>query len=914
MTARQVGKGGGRPGLWLRLILRLYPRRFREEWGRDLLDLYSDIDGTTPSTSSGTSRFRITRDLIANAFHMRLDAFRTKRTHSMNTNSSRVSIISRSTTLESVVQDLRFGFRTLRKSPGFTLVAVLTLALGIGANTAIFSVMNTVLLRDLPYDQPDRVVQLLAVRRGEFVVRNIWLAYPEIEDMRQTETLSHVSARQSWSPVMYGSDDPTQVSGSSVSASYFGIFGVTPALGRFFLPEEEELGHDPVVVLSYGFWQQLGGDPGVVGGTLDLDGTRYTVVGVAPADFEDPFGDRRVWRARPPFWDSERMARNNHSWRGIGRVADGVTIEQAQADLNRIWLGFGEEYPEFHTNEGIRLMTAKEWMVGDVRLAILILLGAVGLVLLIACANVANLLLTRTVNRGREVALRASLGAGRARLTRQIVTEVCLLFLLGGGAGLLLAYASADYLAAFAQPGLPRITNVPIDGAVLGVTLAITLITGIVFGLTAAYPTLRSDLASALQLGGRSTKGDKRSERLRGGLVVAEVALTLLLLAGSGLLLKSLWRLHQVEPGFRSENVLTMRALLRTGDYAEHEEVTFLYDGFIERLRALPGVTDAGAINGLPMTGAQNCEFVWPDGRPIPTSREEVTGPRCLEVRVVTPDYFKTMGVTMLRGRGFNALDDAAGSPVAVINQAAARAGFPEEEPIGRRVTIYETRAWLPSVSREIVGVVADVRQVALAADPIPAIYVALDQEVDPTRRRSMTIAIRTERDPTMFAAAARSTMRQIDNNILLTSVQTMDDVVTSTVSGSRFRVTLILIFGSVALVLAAVGVAGVVGYAISQRIPEIGIRMALGAQTPNIYRLVMSQGAKLVGLGIVIGVAGSVAITRVISGLLFEVSALDPVAFVGAGVLMAVIALVAVWVPARRAIKVDPVEVLRTE
>jgi putative ABC transport system permease protein len=446
------------------------------------------------------------------------------------------------------------------------------------------------------------------------------------------------------------------------------------------------------------------------------------------------------------------------------------------------------------------------------------------------------------------------------------------------------------------------------------VTLAITLTTGIVFGLTAAYPTLRSDLASTLQLGGRSTKGDKRSERLRGGLVVAEVALTLLLLAGSGLLLKSLWKLHQVEPGFRSENVLTMRALLRTGDYAEHEEVTFLYSDFIERLRALPGVTDAGAINGLPMTGAQNCEFVWPDGRPIPTSREEVTGPRCLEVREVTPEYLKAMGVTMLRGRGFGPLDDAAGNPVAVINLAAATAGFPDDEAIGKRVTIYETRAWLPSVSREIVGVVADVRQVALAADPIPAIYVALDQEVDPNRRRSMTIAIRSGGDPTILADAARNALRQIDNNILLTSVQTMDDVVADTISGSRFRVTLIFIFGSVALFLAAVGVAGVVGYSISQRIPEIGIRMALGAQTTNIYRLVMSQGAKLIGWGIVLGMAGAFAVTRIMSGLLFEVSALDPVAFLGAGALMAVIALLSVWIPARRAVKVDPVEVLKAE
>jgi putative ABC transport system permease protein len=828
--------------------------------------------------------------------------------------SDKVSLIARSTTLESVVQDLRFGLRTLLRSPGFTLVAVVTLALGIGANTAIFSVMNTVLLRDLPYDEPDQVVQLLAVRQGQFVRRGVWLAYPEIEDMRQTTTLSHVSAWQSWWPVMYGPDDPSVVGGASVSASYFGIFGISPALGRFFLPEEEELGHEPVTVLSYGFWQQLGGDPAMIGESLDLDGTRYTVVGVAPAEFEDPSGNRRMWRARPPHWDRERMARNNHSWRAIARVADGVTIGQAQADMDRLWLAFAEEYPQFHTNEAVTLMTAKEWMVGNVRLAILVLLGSVGLVLLIACANVANLLLTRTVNRSREVALRASLGAGSGRITRQIVTEVCLLFALGGGAGLLLAYATADHLGALARGALPRITEVQIDGVVLAATLAITLVTGVVFGLTAAYPTIRSDLAAALQLGGRSTRGDRRSERLRGSLVVAEVALSLLLLAGSGLLLKSLWRLQQVEPGFRSENVLAMSVAPRAGDYAEHAEITLLYDDFIERIRAMPGVIAAGAINSLPMTGAQNCERVWPDARPLPTSADQVTGPRCLEVRVVTPEYFSTMGMPMLRGRDFGELDDAAGNPVVVINQAAAAAGFPDEEPLGQRITLFETRAWLPDVSREIVGVVGNVRQVALAADPIPAMYVALDQEPDPGRRRGMTVVVRAEGDLTPLANAARETLRQIDRNILLASVNTMDDIVARTVSGSRFRVTLILLFGAVALLLAAVGVAGVVGYTISQRIPEIGIRMALGAQTASIYALVMRQGAQLIGWGIALGLAGAFAITRVMSGLLFEVSALDPAAFLAAGVLMTAIALLAVWVPARRATRVDPMEVLRTE
>ncbi|UCC49318.1 MAG: ABC transporter permease, partial [Gemmatimonadota bacterium] len=483
----------------------------------------------------------------------------------------------------------------------------------------------------------------------------------------------------------------------------------------------------PVVVLSYGFWQgSYGGDPGVLGKTIDLDGTQYTVVGVAPADFEDPFGDRPLWRARPPDWDAASISRLNHSWRGIARLRDGVTVEQAQADQDRIWRYLAEEYPDEHGQDGVKLVAAREYAVGSVRTTMVVLLGAVGLVLLIACANVANLLLSRTVVRSREVALRAALGAGRGRIIRQLLTETCLLFLLGGLVGLGFAWVGTDSLLALGGADLPRLSAISIDGTVLGFTLGISLLTGVVFGLTAAYPAVRSDLASALKVGGRSTTGDRESQRLRGALVVAEIALSLVLLAGGGLLLKSLYNLRQVDPGFRAENVLTLRLLPRSGVYPEHAEVTRLYESVLDRVASLPGVRMAGAINMLPMTGGQNCEFVWRDDRPFPT-REEVAGyegPRCLEVRVVSPDYFRAMGVTVVQGRGFTAQDDEAGSPVAVINEAAATIGFPGEELVGKRVTLYETRDWLPNVSRELVGVVRNVRQIGLAVDPVPAMYV----------------------------------------------------------------------------------------------------------------------------------------------------------------------------------------------
>ena len=815
-------------------------------------------------------------------------------------------------------QDLRYGFRQLRSSPGFTLVAVVSLGLGIGANTAIFSVVNGVLLRPLPYEEPEQVVHLFRTLRGETSMRISWMAYPEIDDIRaMNQTLAYVAAFQWWTPVLYGRGEPTQLFAGSVSASYFRIFGVRPALGRFFVPEEGELGHVPVVVLSYGFWQgSYGGDPGVLGETIDLDGAQYTVVGVAPPDFEDPFGDRPLWRARPPDWDAASISRLNHSWRGIARLRDGVTVEQAQADQDRIWRYLAEEYPDEHGEDGVKLVAAREYAVGSVRTTMVVLLGAVGLVLLIACANVANLLLSRTVVRSREVALRAALGAGGGRIIRQLLTEACLLFLLGGLVGLGFAWVGTDSLLALGGADLPRLSAISIDGTVLGFTLGISLLTGLVFGLTAAYPAVRSDLASALKVGGRSTTGDRESQRLRGALVVAEIALSLVLLAGGGLLLKSLYNLRQVDPGFRAENVLTLRLLPRSGEYPEHAEVTRLYEGVLDRVASLPGVRMAGAINMLPMTGGQNCEFVWRDDRPFPTPEEVAgyEGPRCLEIRVVSPDYFRAMGVTVVRGRGFTAQDDEAGSPVAVINEAAATIGFPGEELVGKRVTLYETRDWLPNVSRELVGVVRNVRQIGLAVDPVPAMYVPHAQEMDPGRRWSMVLTLRTERDPTEMAEDVRAAVWQVDENLTISAVRTMAAVMTRSVAGPRFRTVLLAIFGAVAVLLSAVGVAGVVGYAVSQRVPEIGLRMALGAQHRDIYAAVMRQGVRLTALGLLLGLVGSLAITRLLSGLLYGISASDPLTFVAVCILMVLIALLAIWIPARNALRVDPVEALNTE
>jgi putative ABC transport system permease protein len=897
------------------LLLLLYPARFRRDYGREALrQLESDLEEATQ-----TGWLRSCAERVASLLDFALAGI-AERAAAFRKTATRHRPPRRAYLMNTLIQDARVALRGFIRQPAFTIVAIASLALGVGGNTAIFSVANGVLFQPLPYGEPDRVVQILGTRQAELTLRTVWLAYPEIDDIRAaSDAFTDISAVQWWSPILYGGGEPTRMFGQSVSACFFRIFGLQPAVGRFFTPEEEELDHARVVVLSHRFWQQrFGGDPDIVGRTLDLGGVSYSVVGVAPERFVDPFGgEPLLWRSRPSDWDAIRLARFNHSWRAIGRLAEGVTLAQAQADVDRIWDNFRSEYPGSHTDDGAQLRPAKDWMVGRVRTGVLVLLGAVGLLLLIACANVASLFLTRSLTRSREVALRSALGAGRGRIVRQLVTEVSLLFLIGGAVGLPVAWLGIDSLSALGAQNLPRFAEIRFDWMVLGFALGTSLVTGLLFGLTAAYPSAHSDLAATLQSGGRGSSGDRKSQRLRSGLVVAEIAIALVLLAGGGLLLKSLWNMHRVDPGFRSENVLTLRVYPRSGSYTEPEEVTHLYEQLTGRVASLPGVTKAGAINFLPMWGGQNCEFVWRDDRPMPTTMEELAqydGPRCLEVRVVTPGYFQAMGIPVVRGRGFTEQDNEDALPVAVISRSAAELGFRGEEPLGKRVTMYETRDYLPNISREVVGVVGDVRQTSVAEEGVPAIYFAHAQAADPGRRRVMTLVARTQRDPTASAEVARAAVWEVDDNITIDFVQSMTAVKNRTVTQPRFRTTLVLIFGGMALLLAAIGVAGVVGYAVSQRIPEIGLRIALGAQHRDIYATVMSQGIRLTALGLALGVCGALAGTRVLSGLLYGVAPTDPTSLVSASLLLALIALVAVWLPARRALRVDPVKTLNAE
>jgi putative ABC transport system permease protein len=807
-----------------------------------------------------------------------------------------------------VGQDLRYGWRIVRRNPSFTAVVVLTLGIGIGGNAAIFSVVNGVLIRPLPYHEPDRVVHLLGTQRG-VLSRHVYMSYPAFTEWRErNESLVNVAAYGGWNPTMLGVGEPSRLAGASVSANFFDVLAVQPALGRFFLPEEEELGHDPVVVLSYGLWQRrFGGDAGVIGRTLNLAGGPYTVVGVAGADFESPLGQPRLWEARPPWWDETQLNRGNRSWRVIGRLKPGVSLEQAQADMDVIAAWMGDEYPAFNTAEGVRLMTVKERMVGTARPAVLVLLGAVGLVLLIACANVANLLLSRSAVRERELALRTALGAGRRRLLGQLLTESLVLSVAGGALGLALAWSGTGYLVALGSAGIPRASEIQVDGTVLLFTLGISIFTSVLFGLVPALQATKADLTDALKEGGRGAVTSVRSQALRGGLVVAEIALSLVLLTGAGLLIRSLKNLERVDAGLDTENVLTMQIAPSREKHPGHRDLTRFYDDLTARLEGIPGVQIAGAISFLPMTGSFSCAGVFRDDRPSETQRDREGRVICAEVRAVTVDYFRVMGMILVRGRGFTIADDSGSTQVAVVNEALARQQYPGEDPIGKRMTANGT-------SREIVGIVRDVRQLNLASGASMAFYSPQAQERQDWMRRWMTLALRTTVAPLSVADMARRTVWEVDESIPINRLRTMESVVSANIAQPRFRTTLLAIFASVALLLASIGIAGVMAYSVSQRVPEIGLRKALGAREHDISALVVRQGLRLTFLGVALGLAGAFATTRLLSSLLFNVPATDFATFVGVTVLLGSIAILACYVPARRASRVDPMVALRLE
>jgi putative ABC transport system permease protein len=812
--------------------------------------------------------------------------------------------------METLLQDVRYSVRTLVKSPGFTAVAVLALALGIGANTAVFTVVDAALLRPLPYDEPDRLVHLWETKlQDQFSQHEA--SYPDFLDWQEnTRSFEGLAGYMDGGSVtLAGRDEPERIKATVVTPNFFDLLGAAPILGRTFQPEDAQRGAEPTVVLSYGLWQRhFGGDPGALGQTLAFNGTSYRVVGVLPAGFRfAKVGEVEAWGALVP---SERqLARRNLYWlKIIARLAPDVTLEQAQAEMSREAGRLASEYPDSHTGIDIAVVPLHDEIVGRAKPILIALLGAVAFVLLIACANVANLLLARSAARQKEIAVRAALGAGRRRIARQLLTESFVLARAGGAAGLLLARWGVDLLVA-AVPGslissMPYLRDLAIDWTALGFTLAVSVATGLVFGLAPAVQVSKPDLLEALKEGGRAVPGPGRS-RLRNALVVSEIALALVLLVGAGLMAESFARMMQVDPGFDPENVLAVQVPLASEKYSEPNHVHAFHRQLRERLEALPGVKGVGLVDLVPIAGGGgNTGSFSVKGRPAPAPGEEIEA----NVRTISPNYFDVMRVPLVRGRAFDERDSA-GAPAVLVNRTLAARAFGDLDPVGQSITFDFDPQRTPY---EIVGVVGDEKVGSLDASTTPVIYFSALQDTP----QYASVVVRTAGDPEKLVGAVRSEVRALDPTLALGTTVTMEDAIADSPSAflRRYPALLAGALAAVALLLAVVGIYGVISYTVAQRTHEIGVRVALGAGRGDIYRLVIRQGMVLALAGVGAGTLAALGLTRFLSGLLFGVSATNPVTFSGVAVLLMAVALLACYVPARRASRVDPMVALRYE
>ena len=811
--------------------------------------------------------------------------------------------------METFWQDFRYSWRLLLATPGFTLVAVVALALGIGANTAIFSVVNAVLLRPLPYRQPEQLVMVWEHNRPRARAQNVVNVANFLDWRDQSTVFAQLAGFYDTRFNLTGVAEPEELIGQVVEPNFFPLLGVDAARGRTFTPEEGRQGGPNVVILSHGLWQRrFGADPGLVGRTIKLNGQDYNVVGVMPPEFRFFVRQGSLSGQPSEMWLPLSLSPNMRVRRGrfmsaVARLQPGVRPEQAQAEMNTVGSRLEQQYPEFNKGWGVNLVPLHEQLVGEIQRALWVLLGAVGFVLLIACANVANLLLARAATRGREIAIRTALGAGRGRIVRQLLTESLALAVLGGLAGLLLARWGVDLLLALSPPNLLGLKEVALEPRVLGFTLLVSVLTGVIFGLAPALVTSRLNLNDSLKEGGRGASGG-RGHRTRGALVLAQIAIALVLLIGSGLMVRSLLRLQAVNPGFDAQGLLTARLLLPNSKYGEDQKRVAFFHQLIARVAALPGVRAAGAIDALPfgstLGSATGFSVV---GRPDPLPAERPT----VDVRVVDQNYFAAMSIPLLKGRLFTEREATEESHVVVINEAMARLNFPGEDPIGKRVVINMKDENLPN---EIIGVVGDVKHTGLDVEPRAMTYWPHPE----LARSGMTLVVRADGDPLGLTAAVRREVQAMDADQPIADVRTMAQLLADAVARARFSALLLAIFAAVALVLAGVGIYGVMAYAVAQRTHEIGVRRALGAQTGDVLRLVLRQGMTLALAGVGVGLVAALALTRVLASLLYGVSATDPLTFVGLAALLATVALLACLIPARRAAKVDPMVALRYE
>ena len=801
--------------------------------------------------------------------------------------------------MDNLIKDLRFAVRSFLKRPGFLVIAVATLALGIGATTAMFTVVNSMLLRPLQFPEPDRIVFFLGInpRQG---INESNVSVPDIADwQQQSQSFEQIAAFSSGGVFLTVGDETERVRGTGVSAEFFPLFKTNPIYGRTLQPADMQEGSEDAIVISYALWQRrFGGEASVVNSKVTLNGKPATIVGIMPAGFSYP-SDNEAWVAET--FEPAKERRDNRYVSVVGRMKPQVSLSQAQAEMDTISQRLAQNYAETNTGWSVRLVELRESLVGDFKTALLILLGAVAFVLLIACANVANLLLARAIYRQKEIALRTALGASRMRIVRQLLTESLLLSIVSGVVGFTLSLGLTRLLVAITPPNTPRLSEIGVDLRVFGLTLAIAVFAGLLFGLFPALQTSRPNLNDTLKDSGQ--RGSQFSGRNRAGslFIVSEIALSFILLAGAGLLIKSFLHLREINPGFNPDNVLAMRLTLTPGKYKQGEPRAQIYKQLVDQVKSTPGVKSAAVVLSLPLGGDTFGvgRGLIREGRPM--TPEEQTNALYLPA---TPDYFQTLQIPLKSGRTFTDQDTLESTKVVIVNETMARHLWPGESPIGRRFTIWRDEKF----PREVVGVVGDTKQ-SLDREASDQMYVPYAQ--DPTWG-SLSLVVRTNGEPTALAGSVRDAIRVVDKGIPNYNLKTMHDVVSNSAAPRRVPMLLLSAFAGVAMLLAMLGIYGVTSYYVTQRTHEIGVRMALGAQVVDVLRLVLSRAMVLATIGIVIGAAGAIAVTRYLRSMLFEVKPIDVVTFIAVAIVLALVVLVACLVPARRATKIDPLEALR--
>jgi putative ABC transport system permease protein len=811
--------------------------------------------------------------------------------------------------MDSIIRDIRYGVRGLLKHPGFTAIVVITLALGIGASTAIFSVVNSVVLRPLPYRTADRIVAIQELdpdgKRGQSTSANFY-------DWRQQNTVfEHLSAIKITTTNLALSDHAERIDLAQTNADFFDIFGITPQYGRLFIPQDEQAGHEPVVVVGNALWQRrFGSDPSLVGKSITLDGKNYNVVGIAPPGFQYP-DKTELWlpplRLVPELYPDQDVTQTRRMGYlfVVALLKSGVSLPQAAGEMETITARLRKQYPDTNNRRFNRVVSLHEHLVGDTNKLLWLLLGAVTFVLLIGCANVANLLLASGASRQKEIAIRVSLGASRRRVIRQLFTESAMLALAGGGVGLLIAFWGLAAITKLLPADFPRLNEIHIDLRVLGFTFAASMLTGILFGLVPALQVSRSDVQDAIRETGRGASGSRRQSRFRQALIVVEVALSVVLLAGAGLLFRSFLRLQSVDTGFVSQQVLTARLTPSGTNYVNDADYARFYNAVIEKVNAIPGVQDAGIINTLPLLKGPTSAFRV-EGRPVTTPDKWPS----VNYRDVSPNYFRAMGIPVLQGRAYTDRDKENAPLVVIVNQQLAREIFPDENPVGKRITFGGTNPDGQPRWFEIVGVVANVRSLELREEPTAELYFSSQQDLWP----AMSLVVRSTVEPASLSASVRQAVNEVDRSVPVADVKTMDHVVSESITQPRFNLFLLGLFSAVAMILSAAGIYGVTAYTVTQRTHELGIRIALGAQVGDVLKMILGQGMAVIGVGLIAGLAAAFALMRLLRSLLFGVGENDPLTFVAITAVLVLVALIACYIPARRATKVDPLEALRSE